>query len=67
MCDQISDAVLDAHLEQDENAKVACGVLLIYILIYVCPDFTGEKSYKDYFFSYLKVILDLDYTLEHCY
>lgn len=28
MCDQISDAVLDAHLEQDPNAKVACGKLL---------------------------------------
>lgn len=25
MCDQISDAVLDAHLKQDPNAKVACG------------------------------------------
>lgn len=25
MCDQISDAILDAHLEQDPNAKVACG------------------------------------------
>lgn len=25
ICDQISDAVLDAHLEQDPNAKVACG------------------------------------------
>lgn len=25
MCDQISDAVLDAHLEQDPDAKVACG------------------------------------------
>lgn len=25
MCDQISDAVLDAHLRQDPNAKVACG------------------------------------------
>lgn len=24
MCDQISDAVLDAHLSQDPNAKVAC-------------------------------------------
>ncbi|CAF99298.1 unnamed protein product [Tetraodon nigroviridis] len=24
MCDQISDAVLDAHLKQDPNAKVAC-------------------------------------------
>lgn len=24
MCDQISDAILDAHLEQDPHAKVAC-------------------------------------------
>lgn len=28
ICDQISDAVLDAHLRQDPNAKVACGKLL---------------------------------------
>lgn len=28
MCDQISDAVLDAHLKQDPNAKVACGKIL---------------------------------------
>jgi S-adenosylmethionine synthetase len=25
ICDQISDAVLDAHLQQDPDAKVACG------------------------------------------
>lgn len=25
MCDQLSDAILDAHLEEDSNAKVACG------------------------------------------
>jgi len=25
MCDQVSDAVLDAHLAEDPNAKVACG------------------------------------------
>ena len=24
MCDQISDAVLDAHLEKDPDSKVAC-------------------------------------------
>ena len=27
ICDQISDAVLDAHLRQDPDAKVACGEL----------------------------------------
>jgi S-adenosylmethionine synthetase len=26
ICDQVSDAVLDAHLSQDPNAKVACGM-----------------------------------------
>ena len=28
ICDQISDAILDAHLRQDPDAKVACGKLL---------------------------------------
>jgi S-adenosylmethionine synthetase len=27
MCDQISDAILDVHLKQDPNAKVACGTV----------------------------------------
>ena len=25
ICDQVSDAILDAHLKQDPDAKVACG------------------------------------------
>ena len=29
ICDQVSDAVLDAHLAQDPNAKVACGMILV--------------------------------------
>lgn len=28
MCDQISDAILDAHLKQDPDAKIACGKLV---------------------------------------
>lgn len=32
ICDQISDAVLDAHLKQDPNAKVACGKLFAALL-----------------------------------
>jgi len=27
LCDQVSDAILDAHLKQDPNAKVACETL----------------------------------------
>lgn len=30
ICDQISDAVLDAHLKQDPDAKVACGMLTFF-------------------------------------
>jgi len=30
MCDQISDAILDAHLKQDPDAKVACGEFYYY-------------------------------------
>jgi len=29
MCDQISDAILDAHLKQDPDAKVACGKMIL--------------------------------------
>jgi S-adenosylmethionine synthetase len=42
MCDQISDAILDAHLSQDPDAKVACGKwmkfnfwVLMYDMIYL--------------------------------
>lgn len=36
MCDQISDAILDAHLRQDPNAKVACGKFIVKISEKVC-------------------------------
>ena len=32
ICDQISDAVLDAHLHQDCNAKVACGEFTLNVI-----------------------------------
>ena len=28
ICDQVSDAVLDACLKDDENSRVACGAFL---------------------------------------
>ncbi len=36
MCDQVSDAVLDAHLAQDPNAKVACGKKVHSECVCVC-------------------------------
>jgi S-adenosylmethionine synthetase len=34
MCDQVSDAVLDAHLAIDPHAKVACGICLVAFKFY---------------------------------
>merc|ERR1712079_235589 len=39
MCDQVSDAILDAHLKQDPDAKVACetvtktGIQLLLLVL----------------------------------
>lgn len=40
ICDQVSDAILDAHLEQDPYAKVACETLTKTGMIFI----TGEVS-----------------------
>lgn len=47
MCDQISDAVLDAHLKQDPNAKVACECLTKTGMIIVAGEITS-KAQVDY-------------------
>lgn len=40
VCDQISDAILDAYLSQDKNARVACEVMASPNLVFI----TGEIS-----------------------
>jgi len=46
LCDQISDAVLDAILEQDPNARVACETFATTGMITVMGEITTE-SYVD--------------------
>jgi S-adenosylmethionine synthetase len=46
MCDQISDAVLDAILEQDANARVACEVATTTGLVVVIGEIT-TSAYVD--------------------
>lgn len=47
MCDQVSDAVLDAHLKQDQNAKVACECFTKTGMILVGGEITS-KAVVDY-------------------
>jgi len=57
ICDQVSDAILDAHLKQDPNAKVACETVAKTGMILVCGEITS-KAVVDY----QKVIRD---TIQH--
>merc|ERR1712079_138406 len=44
ICDQISDAVLDAHLAQDPNAKVACETFAKTGMIMVGGEITSKAN-----------------------
>ncbi len=44
VCDQISDAVLDAFLAQDSNARVACEALATTNRVIVAGEFRGPES-----------------------
>uniref|UniRef100_A0A8D3E3P5 S-adenosylmethionine synthase n=1 Tax=Scophthalmus maximus TaxID=52904 RepID=A0A8D3E3P5_SCOMX len=57
ICDQISDAVLDAHLKQDPDAKVACETVCKTGMVLLCGEITS-CSYVDY----QKVVRD---TIRH--
>jgi len=44
MCDQISDAILDAHLKLDPDAKVACETVVKTGMVLVCGEITSTAS-----------------------
>ncbi|MEZ5965187.1 MAG: methionine adenosyltransferase [Planctomycetota bacterium] len=61
VCDQISDAILDAHLAQDPNARVACETLTSRGLVVVTGEITS-RAVVDYQDVIRGVIRDIGYN-----
>jgi hypothetical protein len=61
MCDQISDAVLDAILEKDPNARVACEVATTTGLVVVIGEIT-TSAYVDIERLVRETVRDIGYT-----
>jgi S-adenosylmethionine synthetase len=61
VCDQISDAVLDAHLAQDPNSRVACETLCSRGLVVVTGEITSGARI-DYQEVIRRVIHDIGYN-----
>lgn len=61
LCDQVSDAVLDAILKQDKKGRVACETFVTAGLIIIGGEIT-TKGYVDIQGLVRKVIKDIGYT-----
>ncbi len=65
ICDQISDAVLDAILEQDKNAHVACETTATTGMVHVMGEISTD-CYVDIQAIARKVIDDIGYDNQEC-
>ena len=61
ICDQISDAILDALLEKDPNSRVACEVTASTGLVHNMGEITTE-GYVDFQKIVREVVRDIGYT-----
>ena len=72
VCDQISDAILDAILANDPNGRVACETLTTTNLVIISGEITTENhpdydsDFSDYLdcIGYLKSKEKRDYSIE---
>jgi len=61
MCDQISDAILDAIFEKDPNARVACETTVKTGMVLVCGEIT-TNCYVDIPKVVRKTVCEIGYT-----
>src|SRR4051794_5648729 len=61
MCDQISDAILDAIIREDPNARVACETATTTGLVLVLGEITTE-TYIDFQTIVRETVRDIGYT-----
>jgi S-adenosylmethionine synthetase len=62
ICDQISDAILDAFLANDPNARVACDVAVATGLVLVIGEISTKSEYVDIPTIVRNTIKDIGYT-----
>jgi S-adenosylmethionine synthetase len=62
LCDQISDAILDAFLTRDRNARVACETAVTTGLVLVFGEITLAEGYVDIPGIVRDVVRDVGYT-----
>ncbi len=62
ICDQISDAVLDAFLKEDPHARVACEVSVATGLVLVIGEISSKADYVDIPKIVRETIRDIGYT-----
>lgn len=62
ICDQISDAVLDAFLQKDPNARVACEVAVATGLVLVIGEISSAADFVDIASIARNTIKEIGYT-----
>lgn len=62
ICDQISDAILDAFLANDPNARVACDVAVATGLVLVIGEISTKSEYVDIPTIVRNTIKEIGYT-----
>ena len=44
VCDQVSDAILDAYLKEDPNSRVACETMIKNNMVFIAGEITSLAS-----------------------